>query len=325
VKVYKICVASLFAILLFSASAVAEVTDRIVAVVNDEVITLTELNRAFEPYAKNIQASYQGNDVDKVLQQNKMAFLRRMIDQTLIEQEAKKAGVGVAAVKDEDAMAVIRDMLEKNNVSMQTYLKKLAAEGNTLENVKKEIKGQILRMRLLRREVQSRILITDEEIGQYYDQHRQDYEGKEAVHIKQIFLPAPAQADKMTRERIKNQARELHQRILNGERFEMLAAQYSKGPAAAEGGDIGFVERGIIVPEVEKEAFSLPVGQISNVIETDLGYHILAVVDKRGAGLKPLPAVRDEIKAKIEDEKVAKKYDEWIDGIRKKSFIDVRL
>jgi len=105
----------------------------------------------------------------------------------------------------------------------------------------------------------------------------------------------------------------------------MLAAQYSKGPAAAEGGDIGFVERGIIVPEVEKEAFSLPVGQISNVIETDLGYHILAVVDKRGAGLKPLPAVRDEIKAKIEDEKVAKKYDEWIDGIRKKSFIDVRL
>jgi peptidyl-prolyl cis-trans isomerase SurA len=74
VKVYKICVASLFAILLFSASAVAEVTDRIVAVVNDEVITLTELNRAFEPYAKNIQASYQGNDVDKVLQQNKMLF-----------------------------------------------------------------------------------------------------------------------------------------------------------------------------------------------------------------------------------------------------------
>jgi parvulin-like peptidyl-prolyl isomerase len=61
------------------------------------------------------------------------------------------------------------------------------------------------------------------------------------------------------------------------------------------------------------------------VIETALGYHILAVVDKRGAGLKPLPAVRDEIKAKIEDEKVAKKYDEWIDGIRKKSFIDVRL
>jgi len=92
VKIYKICVASLFAILLFSASAVAEVTDRIVAVVNDEVITLTELNRTFEPYAKNIQASHQGNDVDKVLQQNKMAFLRRMIDQTLIEQEAKKAG-----------------------------------------------------------------------------------------------------------------------------------------------------------------------------------------------------------------------------------------
>ena len=87
----------------------------------------------------------------------------------------------------------------------------------------------------------------------------------------------------------------------------MLAAQYSKGPAAAQGGDIGFVERGVILPEVEKAAFGLPVGQVSDVIETEMGFHIIAVVDKRGAGLKPLPAVRNEIKAKIEDEKARQK------------------
>lgn len=324
-KVFKICLTTILAILLACGVVAAEVTDKIVAVVNDEVITLTELNQAFKPYAKNIEATYKGDDKETVLRQNKAALLQRLIDQMLIEHESKKAGTGIAAIKDEEVMIVIKDMLVKNNTTMEAYTQKLAEEGNTLSAVKKEIKGQMLRMRLLRREVQSKILVTDEEIGDYYDKHRQDYEGKDAVHIKQIFLPVPGGVDKTRRESIKKLARQLHERILKGEPFEMLAAQYSKGPTAAQGGDIGFVEKGVILPEVEKAAFSLAVGQFSDVIETEEGFHIIAVVDKRGAGLKPLPVVRNEIKAKIEDEKLAKKYDEWIEGIRKKSFIDVRL
>jgi parvulin-like peptidyl-prolyl isomerase len=312
-------------LMISGAASAADVTDRIVAVVNDDVITLAELNRAFEPFAKNIEANYKGPDKEAVLKQNKGALLQRLIDQMLIEHEAKKAGTGIAAIKDEEVMDVLNDMLVKNNATLADYQKKLAAEGNTLENVKKEVKGQMLRMRLLRREVQSRILITDQEIGEFYDKHRQDYEGKEAVRIRQIFLPVRAEADKKERDNVRNQAGELRERILKGEAFEPLAAQFSKGPAAAQGGDIGFVERGVILPEVEKAAFSLSAGQLSEVIETEMGFHIIAVVDKRGAGLKPLSVVRNEIKAKIEDEKISKKYDEWIDEIRKKSFIDIRL
>ncbi|MRR17149.1 MAG: hypothetical protein EG826_11900 [Deltaproteobacteria bacterium] len=322
----KLCFTSILAVLMIgSAAAAADVADRIVAVVNDDVITLAELNRAFEPYAKNIEANYKGSNKETVLQENKAAMLQRLIDQMLIEHEAKKAGTGIAAIKDEEVMDVLNDMLAKNNAQMADYEKKLTAEGNTLENVKKEIKGQMLRMRLLRREVQSRILVTDQEIGEFYDKHRQDYEGKEAVRIKQILLPVRADADKKERDNARNQAGELRERILKGEPFEPLAAQFSRGPAAAQGGDIGFVERGVILPEVEKAAFGLSVGQLSDVIETEMGFHLIAVVDKRGAGLKPLPVVRNEIKAKIEDEKIAKKYDEWIDGIRKRSFVDVRL
>ena len=308
-------------ILLMHTMVAAEVTDRIVAVVNEDVITQSELNQAFEPYARNIETSYQGNDLENVLKQNKAAFLQRLIDQLLIEHEAKKAGAGIAAVKDEEVMAVIKDMLSKNNVSMSDYTKKLAAEGNSLETAKKEIKGQMLRMRLLRREVQSRILVTDEEIGNYYNKHRQDYEGKEAVRIRQILLPAARDAGNLLRENVREQAKQLRERILKGEPFEGLAAQY----ATAQGGDIGFVERGVILPQVEQVAFTLPIGQVSDVIETDMGFHLITIVDKRGAGLKPLPTVRNEIKAKIEDEKVSKKYDEWIESIRKKSFIDIRL
>lgn len=324
-KAYKTGFAVILAVLLISAPAAAGVADRIVAVVNGEVITLSELHRAFAPYAAHIEANYKGPDKEAFLKQGEAAFLQRMIDQILIEQEAKKPGVGIAAVKDEEVMGMVKDMLAKNRLTMQDYLKKLAEEGKTLESAKQEIRGQMLRMRLLRREVQSRILVTDEEIGEYYDKHREDYEGREAVHIRQIFLPVPAGADSGARDRVRAEANQLRERILKGERFEVMAARYSRGPAASEGGDIGFVERGVMMPEVEKAAFSLPVGEVSEVLETEAGFLLLVVVDKKGAGLKPLPVVRDEIKAKIEDEKVNKKYDEWMAELRKKSFIDIRL
>jgi parvulin-like peptidyl-prolyl isomerase len=183
----------------------------------------------------------------------------------------------------------------------------------------------MIRARLLRREVKSKILVSDEEIGEYYNKNRQDYEGKETVRIKQLLLLLPPNANKTVIAKMKNEALQLHKRVMDGESFDLLVVKYSQGPAAAQGGDLGFIGRGTIIPEVEAAAFSLPVGQVSEVIESRVGFHIIQVVDKKGAGLKPLAAVREEIKTKIEDEKLDKKYDEWIASIRAKSHIEIKL
>jgi parvulin-like peptidyl-prolyl isomerase len=290
-------------------------------VVNDDIITLAELNAAFAPYEGGIEENYKGPDKQKYVEQQKALLLKQMIDAMLIEQAAKKAGAAVA-VKDVEIEEVFRNMLAKNNVTMDEYTKRLASEGQTLQGIKKDIRSQMLRMRLLRSEVQAKVLVTDEEIGQYYDQHRDKYEGKEAVRIFQLLLPVPQDADAAARRKIEALANEMHQRILKAEPLEDLIA---RGPAGMQAIDVGFIERGTILPEVEKAAFGLEIGQISDVIESEVGLHIIRVVDKRGAGLKPIQTVRDEIKAIIEDEKVAKKYDEWIEDIRRKAFIDIRL
>jgi parvulin-like peptidyl-prolyl isomerase len=241
----------------------------------------------------------------------------------LIEQEAKKSGAGII-VKDEEVMEVLQDMLVKQKLSLQEYSKNLAREGNSLESVKKEIRGQMMRARLLRREVKSKILVSDEEIGEYYNKNRRDYEGKETVRIKQLLLLLPPNANETIKAKMKNQALQLHKRVKDGESFDLLIVKYSQGPAAAQGGDVGFIERGTIIPEVEAAAFKLPVGQISEVIESSVGFHIIQVLDKKGAGLKPIAAVREEIKTKIEDEKLENKFDEWIASVRAKSHIEVK-
>ena len=323
-KFHRGMVLILLGVILLCAPARAEVVDKIIAVVNDEIITLYEFNTAFEPYRKNIENTYKGTDKEAVIKQSREAFLQRLIDNILIEQEAKKSGAGII-VKDEEVMEVLQDILAKQKLSMQEFSKNLAKEGKSLDSVKKEIRGQIIRARLLRREVKAKILVSDEEIGEYYNKNRQEYEGKETVRIKQILLLLPPNADKTIIAKVKNEAMQLHKRIKNGESFDLLALNYSQGPAAAQGGDVGFIGRGTIIPEVEAAAFSLPVGQVSEVIESNVGFHIIQVVDKKGAGLKPIAVVREEIKTKIEDEKLDKNFDEWIASVRSKSHIELKL
>jgi len=322
VKYYKTIVLSILFLMLVSWSVQAEVADRIIAVVNDEVITLKEYNEALQPYLQKIEEAYQGKDKAIVVKQTKDAILQRLIDNLLIEYEAKKRGTNI---KDEEVMNVLKDMLTRQNLEMKDYLKKLAKEGTSLEAVKSEIRSQLMRMRLMRLEVKSKILVSDQEIGEYYDRHRDEYEGKEAVRIKQILLLISPNSSAAAVAKLKEDAGKIQKRALGGESFDALAAKYSQGPAAAQGGDVGFIEKGGMIPEIEKAAFSLPQGQVSHVIQSSVGFHIIKVIDKRGAGHKPITAVREEIKAKLEDEKLEKKYDEWITSVRKRSHIDVRL
>ncbi len=321
-KYYKTIVLSILFLMLVSWSVQAEVADRIIAVVNDEVITLKEYNEALQPYLQKIEEAYQGKDKAIVVKQTKDAILQRLIDNLLIEYEAKKRGTNI---KDEEVMNVLKDMLTRQNLEMKDYLKKLAKEGTSLEAVKSEIRSQLMRMRLMRLEVKSKILVSDQEIGEYYDRHRDEYEGKEAVRIKQILLLISPNSSAAAVAKLKENAGKIQKRALGGESFDALAAKYSQGPAAAQGGDVGFIEKGGMIPEIEKAAFSLPQGQVSHVIQSSVGFHIIKVIDKRGAGHKPITAVREEIKAKLEDEKLEKKYDEWITSVRKRSHIDVRL
>ena len=180
-------------------------------------------------------------------------------------------------------------------------------------------------MRLLRREIKSRITVSDEEIGNYYNKHRQDYEGQEAVRIKQIVILLPKDHDERTKKTLREKIENIHKQLKNGESFDLLASRHSQGPAANTGGDIGFVEIGLMLPEVEKVAFNLSKNEISDVIESPVGFHIIRVIDKRGAGVKPIATVRDEIIQKIEEQKMDKKYEEWIKELRNKSHIEKKL
>ncbi len=315
---YIIIAAGIF----ISVPAMAEIMERIVAVVNGDVITLTELNSAFEPFEKRIQEGYKGPDKEKIITENRLAMLNKMIDNIIIDQEAKKSQM---IVKDEEVTDTVNDYLSRRKMKMEDLITELAKENSSLEAHRKEVKAHLLRMRLLRREIKSKVAVTEDEIGEYYRKNRDAYEGREAVRIRQILILFPKGADTKTKAKLREEMDAIYKRLLNGEQFDLVAVQYSQGPSAATAGDLGFLEKGSMLPAVEGVAFGLKKDEISKVIESPIGLHIIQAVDRRGAGIKPIESVREEIKAKLEEEKIDKKYEEWIKELRRKSLIEIKL
>ncbi len=138
-----------------------------------------------------MEATYKGAEREKALTETRLTVLNRMIDDLLMEQQSRKAGI---VVRDEDVNNAIEDMLKRRNVSREDLRKALERDGITLEAYRKGMRDQLMRIRLVQREIKSKVAVSDEEIGEYYRKHREEYEGKEAVRIKQILLLLPKDA-----------------------------------------------------------------------------------------------------------------------------------
>ena len=141
-----------------------------------------------------------------------------MIDNIIIDQEAKKSQM---IIKDEEVTDTINDFLSKRKMKMEDLLNELAKENSSIEAHRKEVKAHLLRMRLLRREIKSKVAVTEEEIGEYYLKNREAYEGKEAVRIKQILILFPKGADAKTKAKLREEMDAIHKRLLNGEPFDL--------------------------------------------------------------------------------------------------------
>jgi parvulin-like peptidyl-prolyl isomerase len=296
----------------------AEIVDKIVAVVNNEIITLSELNTQAEPFQDRIEKGYKGKDKDRLMEETRKTVLNRMVDQILIRQEAKRLGI---TIKDDEINSMINEMLKRRNLTMDEFKNMLARDGLSLESYREEARGHMMRSRLATREVRSKVIITEQEIGEYYKQHREEYEGRVAVKLRQILILCPANAPAEKKREVRAEMEFILARIKSGEKFEELAAKYSPGL----GGELGFVEKGSMLQPVEEVAFGLKVGEMSGIIESPAGFHIIQILDKRGAGIKTFESVRHEIIEELTKEKSEKKFEEWIGELRKKSYVEIRL
>jgi peptidyl-prolyl cis-trans isomerase SurA len=310
------------ALLLITASTSwGEIVDRVIAVVNDDVITQYELDSTVELILKRNEQNIRPEDRERITAEARKALLDRLIEDLILRQEARRLGI---AVREEELTSTIQEALAKRNLSIDTLQEALIKDGTNYEKYREAMRSDMIKTRILQREIRPRVSVTNEEIGAFYQEHRDEYEGKLRVRLLMIALPVPAGSDQAAQAAQRTMAESILKRIRAGEYFEALANENSMGQGRS-GGDIGYVEKGSMNPIIEEVAFNLKPGEVSGVIETPQGFYIIKALDKRGGGSLSLKATRAEIEERLYAEKMDKKYTEWLAEKRQKAHVEIRM
>jgi len=298
-----ILTAILLAVAFFSG---AEIVDRIVAVVGDEVITLSELERAWKNDELGIMRA------SKKLSERE--YLERMIERKLIEQEVKRQGVSVSA--QEVAQAIERKR-QQMGLSSEEFRNLLRAQGISMEEYRKQVKDNLVLAKLVAKEIRSELEVTDEEIKAYYHQHKEQFRTPERVHLFHIVV------------RKQDKGKEKIEKIVceykKGADFSELARKYSEGEEAKQGGDLGWVVLAQLKPEVREIVKELELGELSPVYEDEVGYHLFLVVGREKSTQIPLDKVKDQIREILYHQHFEKQYQIWLERLKAKTYIDIRL
>lgn len=308
--------AALVTCVAFCVHAETEIIDRIVAVVNGEIITLSELKKFQSLMSMGMPDKARGGDVERMM-------LDQMIEKELIAQEAPSMEI---EVREKDVDQAIQDILERNKISLQQMKEHLAKDSITVEEYRQLIKNEILLSEVVGQQIQSRISINDKEMERYYDKNiRPQQKPGMRVHIQQILLVVPRDSSDEDIVVVEKSAAEVREKIISGADFQEMAMAYSQGPAAQGGGDLGYFHKGELLPAVEEVAFSMEVNQVSPVIKTPMGFHIIKLIDKdSGEHDRSWKAHEDEIKMALYNREFEQRYTEWMQGLKQKAYIEIQ-
>ena len=308
-KPWWLTVLALFAVftLMPAHAAQAATAEKVVAVVNNRIITLSELHQEIKDVRTNPEAEINSREA-----------LDAMIDRILLDQQAAARKISVS---DEEVRAIVKSQQEAMGLDEEAIAKELKKQNMTEELFHRQWKYQILSRRLLDSVTQGSIAVTDEEIEEY---HRKHYEGEDASYGKQTKI-AHILINQET-ENALSKAEEVLELAKSGESFAELARKYSMDESSAQnGGLLGHFIKGDLVPEIESAVEQTEVNGIAGPVKTSRGYHIVKVLEKIEAGESSVSRYGDRIKHQLYMEKVERFITSWLEDIKKKSYIEIKI
>ncbi len=273
-------------IIVLPAAATAENIDRIIAVVDDEIILKSEVLSQFQIMAE--QGAFP-NLSESQIEEAQMDLLDKMIDDKLMLILAREdTSIGVSPQEVNDALEEHIQRVRSRFPSEESFLRQLEEEGLTLRDLRNryrdEVGKQLLKERLLNSHLRS-TSVNNQEVRDFYNTYKDSLPIRPAsIKLAHVLIEILPGEEALSQKRVI--AEDVHQQLTDGADFSELAAIYSDDPTGKSGGDLGFFGRGDMVPEFEREAYSLIKGQISNVVRTSYGYHIIKCTDRDGEQIR---------------------------------------
>ena len=288
--------------------ALAKVEDRIVAIVNSELILSSDMTREWARERERIQKQYHGEEQRRRLSIAESMAMTTLIERRLQLQEAKNRGIEVSDQEVKQAVKQLSQQGEQINEKDPASVK--------------SVREQLTLLKVVDREVRSGIMVADSEMRRYYQEHQERFALPEEYTLSQILI-RPASPDDFPDARKK--AREVLSLLKRGESFEDLALRYSDGTNASRGGQLGLVRQGELLPAIERGISTLVPGGISDIIESPEGVHIVRVDDKKPKQFRPYEEGRQEIHGLVFQQKSEDMFQTWLADLKNKAYIEIKF
>ncbi|OGP84866.1 MAG: hypothetical protein A2Y95_09305 [Deltaproteobacteria bacterium RBG_13_65_10] len=309
------------AALAMAGPARAEIIDGVAAIVNDDIITLSEVDDVGAPIYREIKRKY-GENAQAEISQARREVLDQLVDQKLMEQVIKRYNITAG---DTEVDLAIEDVKKQNGITQEALERALTREGISWEEYRDQVRKQIERTKLVNRQVHTRTKMDDADAKKYYEAHSEEFKQEEEILVRHILIPIGPGSTEEQKEAARKKAQEVLAKIRAGADFAQLAKQVSSGPTAAQGGSLGWLRRGETLPEFEAAAFVVDKGQTSDLVPTKIGFHIVRVEDKRPAHTLSFSEAREAIKRKITQDKMEADFSDWLKKLRENAYIEKKL
>ena len=308
---------------LYPRPAHAELVDRIAAVVNNDLIALSEVQKRAAP---DLAAAANIKDPEKRAVANTQALknaLDNIIAEKLLEVDSKDLNI---TVTDQEIQLGIDDVRKQNNLSEAQFEQELHGAGYTTATYKDFMRKQLTRLKLLQQRVRNKVKITEADLRQEYLRYAKREGSDFEIHARHIVVQVPANAPDAQVEKARLKAVDLMKqaRVPNTD-FVQLAKSKSEGPSAPDGGDLGYFRRGTMMPEFERVAFNLEDGAISDPVRTRFGWHVIRVEDRRPIGLKSFEEMKPQLQDKLYREQMERLTEQHVQQLRAAAVVDVKL
>lgn len=283
-----------------TAPAAQSAQDTPVVTVNGEKIMQSAVNEELTKRIDVMKQRMGGQDVPEAQkQQIRKRVVDMMVDQVLLEQKLKEKGLSVS---DEAVVEEIKKIAGQQGQSMEDVEKEIQQWGMTLNDLKSQLRMKLMMDKLIEAETKD-ATVSAEEVRKFYDENPQHFDQPEQVKASHILVKVDPEATPEAKAEAKKKIEDILKQVKAGGDFAALAKEHSDCPSAAQGGDLGAFGRGQMVKEFEEAAFAMKPGEISGVVETQFGYHIIKVTDKTEAGKVPFDEVKDQIEGYLTQQK----------------------
>jgi parvulin-like peptidyl-prolyl isomerase len=321
-RLFLISILSLALAVPFVRAAEQELLDRVVAVVNDEVITQAEMDTFLRPVYEQLSREYTGTELMKQINEVRQKILSQMIEDKLVYQEAVTAGI---EIKDEDVDKELRMFKEKMD-KPEELDEMLEREGLTLKSLRERLKKQSMVRQLQDREIRSKVIVSPVEAEDFYNKNPEKFRTKERVRVRSLTIKKSEEAREkgLTDEKAKRRIDLLQQKIKLERDFDKIVKDASEDSHAKQEEPGEWIERGAMIESVDNVIFNTPVGQLTGIVETPIGYHIFRIEAKEAETVRGFDEVKEQISGYLFQEKSTARFNDWMEEVKKAAYISIK-